>query len=540
MGGADETIELGAPPTGPLAAIVAQLREDGSFKADGAAGQITEAEGAQLNDTVRSLAGIVNATHGRMVLAMWQVIRTGWWDGGSILSAKHWLSLHWGTTSANIGRVTAVAKKAEAYPKVIDALVAGEITLEAAQLICGRIPTEFQSTFVDYARNMTMGQLRACTHSVPAPKHPTSGGGCDGQRPDNTDSTDNTDNTDSTDDSAAGTDEEAGSTTGADDSAAGTDDEDDGAPADSNEPVAGDHPSRVSFGERDDGTWALNANLSAEDGALVATALQEARDRAFHAAQDPDERLRLSWADALVQVARGSLDRSDAERANDQPTDRTLVHFHYEYGRLYPDGSDQPMPHALARQILCDTNLVGIGFRNGRPVDLGRKTRVIPDRLRRIVLRRDGGCVVPGCGATRGLEIHHRIHWQDGGRTDACNLVALCRAHHRAHHHGLLNIYGDPYDQLTFTNADARPICAKAPIVPTDTTGDALADQAQACGMTDPAQHRIGPVGGPLQRWSILPGAVVVAPRPPDLEPIAPRRMPSEPPVGRPPLVRRE
>lgn len=27
-------------------------------------------------------------------------------------------------------------------------------------------------------------------------------------------------------------------------------------------------------------------------------------------------------------------------------------------------------------------------------------------------------CVVPGCGATRGLPAHHLIHWEDGGPTD--------------------------------------------------------------------------------------------------------------------------
>ena len=194
----------------------------------------------------------------------------------------------------------------------------------------------------------------------------------------------------------------------------------------------------------------------------------------------------------------------------------------------------------MARQILCDTNLVGIGFRNGRPVDLGRKTRVIPDRLRRIVLRRDGGCVVPGCGATRGLEIHHRIHWQDGGRTDAANLVAICKAHHRAHHHGLLNIHGDPYDGLTFTNADGKPICAKAPMTPADSSGDALTCQARACGMADPARQRLGPVGGPLQRWSILPGPVQVPPRQPDLGPIASGRTTRKPAPTRPPVIRRQ
>ncbi|MEZ5374258.1 MAG: DUF222 domain-containing protein [Microthrixaceae bacterium] len=502
-GGADETIDLAAPPTGLQAQIVAQLTDDCARKSSDPGASITEAEGAQLNDTVRALGGVFNATHGRMVLAMCRVLESGWWDGGGIVSAKQWLSMHWSTTSANVGRVIAVAKQANAYPEVVEALVAGEITLEAAQLICRRVPTEFQTDFVGYARNMTMSQLRACTPSVPAPT---------GDEPT----------------------PETGSNTGDDEQATGPNDDPSG-----NEPTVGNPPNRVSFGAHGDGRWSLNANLSAEDGALFETALQQVRDLAFNAAEDPDEQLRLSWSDALVGLARRSLDHADADTADGRPTDRTLVHFHYQLGRLYADGSDQPLPHAIARQILCDTNLVAIGFKDGRPVDVGRKSRTIPDRLRRIVIRRDGGCVVPGCGAGRGLEIHHRIHWEDGGPTDASNLVAICKAHHRAHHHGLLHIHGDPYSGLSFTNANHQPICARPPITPTTTEPHDLTSQALDCGMTDPAEHRLGPVGGRLQRWAIIPGPKPVPPRPPDLGPISPSPGDANP-GDQPTPVRRE
>jgi hypothetical protein len=41
------------------------------------------------------------------------------------------------------------------------------------------------------------------------------------------------------------------------------------------------------------------------------------------------------------------------------------------------------------------------------------------------------------------LEVHHIIHWEDGGPTDVWNLVCLCPRHHRAHHRGELGITGD-------------------------------------------------------------------------------------------------
>jgi 5-methylcytosine-specific restriction endonuclease McrA len=61
----------------------------------------------------------------------------------------------------------------------------------------------------------------------------------------------------------------------------------------------------------------------------------------------------------------------------------------------------------------------------------------------RLVWRRDNQrCRVPGCRSARGLEIHHIVHRADGGGHEACNLILLCSACHRAHHDGKLAISG--------------------------------------------------------------------------------------------------
>ncbi|MGE2738071.1 HNH endonuclease signature motif containing protein, partial [Mycolicibacterium vaccae] len=87
----------------------------------------------------------------------------------------------------------------------------------------------------------------------------------------------------------------------------------------------------------------------------------------------------------------------------------------------------------------------------------GRTTRTIGRRLRRALEHRDRCCVVPGCGATRGLHAHHLTHWEHGGPTDLTNLVLICPYHHRAHHNGTLTLTG-PADQLTVTDPDGDPI----------------------------------------------------------------------------------
>ncbi|MGI9032127.1 MAG: HNH endonuclease signature motif containing protein, partial [Acidimicrobiales bacterium] len=76
-------------------------------------------------------------------------------------------------------------------------------------------------------------------------------------------------------------------------------------------------------------------------------------------------------------------------------------------------------------------------------LSVGRTQRIVSDRTRTAIEDRDGGCRVPG-GRNRGrLQVHHIVHWEDGGATDTPNLVALCSAHHRAHHRGILGIEGN-------------------------------------------------------------------------------------------------
>ncbi len=96
----------------------------------------------------------------------------------------------------------------------------------------------------------------------------------------------------------------------------------------------------------------------------------------------------------------------------------------------------------------------------------GETTGDIPRRVRRVVERRDRGrCTVPGCRASRHLEMHHVTPRARGGLHVPSCLTLLCDGHHRAVHAGTLVISGDAPD-LRFTHADGRPYGADAPGVP--------------------------------------------------------------------------
>lgn len=109
------------------------------------------------------------------------------------------------------------------------------------------------------------------------------------------------------------------------------------------------------------------------------------------------------------------------------------------------------------RYLTCDATCEVWFERDGQVIGSGRSTRLISRRLRRALEHRDLTCVVPGCGATRGLHAHHIRHWEDGGPTELSNLVLVCPHHHRQHHRGFITITG-PASQLIVTDSAGREL----------------------------------------------------------------------------------
>ncbi len=78
-------------------------------------------------------------------------------------------------------------------------------------------------------------------------------------------------------------------------------------------------------------------------------------------------------------------------------------------------------------------------------VDYGREERIVPPGLRRVLARRDGGCVYPSCSRPpHHTHAHHVQHWADGGNTNLSNLASLCTTHHHAIHEQGITITPTP------------------------------------------------------------------------------------------------
>jgi hypothetical protein len=93
---------------------------------------------------------------------------------------------------------------------------------------------------------------------------------------------------------------------------------------------------------------------------------------------------------------------------------------------------------ARARWLACDSNVARVIIGpEGQPLDHGRTKRIVPPALRKAVEHRDRSCVFAGCEApSHWCDVHHLIHWIDGGETSLDNSALLCERHHTKVHHG--------------------------------------------------------------------------------------------------------
>ena len=97
---------------------------------------------------------------------------------------------------------------------------------------------------------------------------------------------------------------------------------------------------------------------------------------------------------------------------------------------------------ALVQQWTCDAVVQPVlTDAKGEVLDVGRRHRVVPPRLRRALGLRDGEvCQFPGCGARAFLEAHHLKPWLKGGETKLGNLALICRRHHRFLHQAQFSV----------------------------------------------------------------------------------------------------
>lgn len=228
----------------------------------------------------------------------------------------------------------------------------------------------------------------------------------------------------------------------------------------------------------DDGAFRLEAKVTTVNGAHVMAALEARARRFFEEARDAGTRETEAayLADALVALCCES-----AAATGGKPAKGTAVRpaanvnlrvdlAALRRGAVQPDEKCEipgvgPVSLATARSLLGDCFLklfVTDGIDVQSLVHYGRTIRA---PIRSALEERDPCCVVPGCGATRFLQIDHwQIDFADDGPSALWNLARLCPHHHHLKTRGDYELAGGPGKwEFRPVVSPARPPPGKSP-----------------------------------------------------------------------------
>lgn len=417
---------------------------------------------------VARTAGVLNAVHAELVDLVAEALDQGFAEGYGTHSPGHWLAWQAGLSPAHAAGIVRLARRRDELHTVMAALRAGELALDAALEIARLAPADHEQSVTELAKVATVSQLRRVLRDY--------GYDHDSQ-------------------------EEPGT----------------------NRPQVEERS--VAMGTDEKGWW-LRGRLSPDEGAVVERAIVAAREDRYRVLLEEQRALEgrlglpvgeppsVTAADGLLAMAEASL----AAGARAHPgSDRYLVHLHLDASPSSDDprgvlsiGLGMPLPAALRSLLLCDAELRPVFEVHGTALSVGRRTRAVSGRLRRVIEHRDKGCRVPGCGRTYGLEVHHLRHWEDAGPTDTDNLVCLCRAHHRQHHLGLIGMAGDAdlppgaHGAVRFTDRFGRDMAPARTSLPPD-LGAGAVGAAEAIGIAPEPDAYVHPYGGRLESgWVTL------------------------------------
>ncbi len=388
-----------------------------------------------LEQRIAVVCGHLNVCHGQLVDLVVETLATDGWHGHGFRSPEHWVSLRTGFSPTRSRQIVQLARRAGELPVTVDALRSGRLSIDQAVVVAQTVPAHNDREACDIAIMSSVSQLR---HAL---------GKYAFERPEPEPIEDPPVAPDEPDEAV----------------------EPDGTPA---PPVVAPIDPRLvagalSFFFDEHGRFQLRLDAPLDDGLIIEAALSEARDALFRSGHTD-----VTWMDAFNEVCRRSLASNDITGIGTARSDRFRIYVHLDTEGAWVN-SNIRVPQALVDQIISDGVVRPVWTTAGKPINVGRATKVISPELRRMVLHRDGHrCRIPGCGGTLGLQIHHVLWYgRDHGHTETANLAPACGSCHHLIHRGKIIITGnaDEPDGLTFTDEHGRTLIRYP--VPTPPTG---------------------------------------------------------------------
>jgi hypothetical protein len=370
----------------------------------------------ELEDWVSEIRAVCGGLEAEVARGLAEIERRGSFAESGHLSMASWVEHRFQSTWSEAAKQVRTARALEAMPSVREALYEGDVSPSAVgQLVAAREanPKEFsrvEETLLDAARTLPARDLKRAVGHWRDAVDPDAAGRADRDRYDR----------------------------------------------------RGLHAS-ATF----EGMVRLDGNLDPETGQTLLTALRSVTDGWVRSGSEDTRTPAQRRCDALGEIARQFLDRKDRAVVGGERPHLTvtldLEALEGRAGRRCELEEAGTISSESARRIACDASVARvISTAASEPLDVGRRTPVVPASLRRAVAVRDGGCRFPGCDRpVPWCDAHHVVHWADGGQTNLANLLLLCRRHHRMVHDGfgLAMTDGGP----VFTRPDGTPLEDRAP-----------------------------------------------------------------------------
>jgi hypothetical protein len=200
-----------------------------------------------------------------------------------------------------------------------------------------------------------------------------------------------------------------------------------------------DFERRQLFISQMNGMYVIDGTLDAEGGAALKTAIDALTKR--HAPDD-DRTPRQRRADALVELVYHAMDQGTLPKRNGvRPhitITTTLEGLKDELGAAASElEQGMPVSSQTVQRLACDGCLCRVLKADSIPIDVGRVTRAVSPSQKRALRARDKHCRFPGCDRpVSWTSPHHIEFWARGGSTNLPNLLSLCFFHHRCVHEG--------------------------------------------------------------------------------------------------------
>lgn len=215
------------------------------------------------------------------------------------------------------------------------------------------------------------------------------------------------------------------------------------------------------------GDWIIEGVLDPTTGELLLKALESIRNKIWRDSspqQREEYEVQQANVDALSYLAQGFI-TANTEAINPIPEDEIAEDFEpLSYSYIAPLTADitidldlltsnqttkefleeslirsTPLARAhqktFIKQVLCDATTSFPMISADGNMNLGRKVRLAPTRMKKQLALTNNQCEVDGCGVpARWCDAHHVRHWLDGGETKIENMALLCKRHHTLVH----------------------------------------------------------------------------------------------------------